>query len=351
MTGLPLRGVRIADFSWSLAGPYCAMLLALAGADVVKVESLRKRDLMRWLDTPDPRDANKGRKFPHFNLAKRSLRLDLSRPEGVAVAKRLIRKADAVIENFRPGTMDRLGLGYAAVSLERPDLVMVSVSGLGQTGPERRYATYASVFGALGGLSYITGYPDGEPTEIRSSLDLRAGASAAFATMAALLHRRRTGRGQHVDVSACDSVTCAIGEVVMDYVMNQRVCEHIGNGHEWMAPHGVYRCAGEDRWLSIAVGDDAEWAGLCATTGHAEWRDDPRFADAAARYAHRDELDRLIETWTRERDPLEATRLLQAHGVPAAPSATNRDLYEDGHLAERGLWVEGSRSSMRCSAA
>lgn len=352
----PLAGIRVLDFGAAYAGPYVTLLLEFLGAEVIKIESRRRPDLVRSPDallTSDPTSAlrsgagaesapdilERSVMFHDMNLGKLSVAIDLSRPEGVDAARRLAAMADVVVENFSPGVMDRLGLGYEALREARPDLVMISMSAAGATGPESDSLGFATVFNAEGGLTHLTGYPDGRPAESRDSVDLRVGATAAFAALAALLHRQATGQGQHVDLSAREAVTSEIGDELMDYTLNGRVPNRRGNRDPMFVPHSAYRCAGEDKWIAIAVASDAEWEALCVVAGRPAWAADPRFATALERAKHEDELDALIESWTRHHSQEDLTTLLQQAGVAAAPTLSTEQMFRDPHLRARGVFA------------
>ena len=326
MASKPLQGIRVADFSQVLAGPYCTMLLAMAGADVIRIQS--------------PQDTMVTAGFNGLNVNKRSIQLDLRRPEAVALAKELIRVSDVVVENYRPGTLDRFGLGYKELCRIRPDIIMVSISMTGQEGPEARYGGFGGNFSALSGMGYLTSYADGIPTEVRAPMDTTNGTSACFAILAALMHRQATGEGQYIDQSARETVTSFLGDIFLDFPLNRRDPKPMGNGHPSMAPHGVYPCKEEDSWITIAVGDDAEWQGLCQVMNRPDLLEDMRYQDASGRWQHREELDALVEDWTRNFTDVELMVLLQAAGVAAVPSFSNKELYEDKHLKERKVYRE-----------
>ena len=326
MPDKPLQGIRVADFSQVLAGPYCTMLLAMAGADVIRIQN--------------PQDTIGTTGFNGLNVNKRSIQLDLHRPEAVALAKELVRVSDVVVENFRPGTLDRLGLGYKELCQVRPDIIMVSISMTGQEGPERRYGGFGSNFSALSGMGYLTSYADGIPTEVRAPMDTTNGTSACFAILAALMHRQATGEGQYIDQSARETITSFLGDIFLDYALNRRGPKPMGNGHSYMAPHGVYPCKEEDSWITIAVGDDSEWQSLCRAMNRPDLLNDLRFQDAVGRWQHREELDALLAGWTRSFADVELMALLQEAGVAAMPSFSNKELYEDSHLKERKVYQE-----------
>lgn len=326
-----LQGIRIADFTAQAAGPYGLELLAFMGAEVIRIENRKRPDITR--------KSNPLRYF-EINLAKKDVTIDLTKPRGVDIAKALVAKCDVVAESFTPGVMKKLGLDYASLKAFKPDIIMLSLSGFGQTGPESRYRTYAPIFGAVGGLSHITGYSEDIPSEQRAPIDLRVGQFVAFAIMWGLLYRQRTGKGQHIDLAARDSITCLLGDVMAGYSMNQKLQIPRGNQDEKMAPHGVYRCQGEDRWVSIAAKTEDEWQALCSAMGHPEWRQDERFKDAYTRWQNQEELDRLINEWTSRHTREQVVDILQSAGVASMLVSDNKDLFESPHLRERGFIVE-----------
>jgi crotonobetainyl-CoA:carnitine CoA-transferase CaiB-like acyl-CoA transferase len=333
-----LEGVRVVDFTWAAAGPYATLLLALLGAEVVKVESSRRPDPARRGFLADYGGTNRSPNFNELNLNKRSFRVDLTRPEGLDLVRRLIARADVVVDNFRPGVMGRLGLGPDVLLADHPDLVVASSSGSGSTGPEASSAGLASVFGAAGGLSTQTGYRDGPPSEIGESTDYRSANALAVAILAALLHRSRTGEGQHVDLSSREVVVTSAPDALLAHLVGATWEPRIGNRHREMAPHDVYPCQGVDQWLALAVGDEDEWAGLCRALAHDDWVQ--TYASPAARQRASDAIDQTISAWTATRSKEEAFHLLQRAGVPAAPVMSNADLAGDAHLAARGMFCE-----------
>ena len=340
MSGGPLQGVRVTEFTAAWAGPYATCLLGLLGAEIVKVESRRRLDHSRSLSfttgvqftSPDQSSV-----FNSLNFNKKSVTLNISKPEAAHVAKKLITISDVVIENMRPGVIERLGLGYDAVSKYKPDIIYLSSSACGQVGPERKYVGYAPTFAALGGVSFLTGYEDCQPSNLMGSIDLRSAATSAFAILAALVYRQKTGKGQYIDLASQETITVMMGEVILDYIMNGRVQMRKGNKEDTMAPHNCYRCRGEDKWISIAVATEEEWCGLCRAMGKPELTGGERFADSYRRFANQGELDRIVTAWTTEYDVYTAMALLQKEGVAADPSMGRGDLFKDPHLQERGI--------------
>ena len=344
---LPLRGIRVVDFTWVWAGPYCGTLLAMLGAEVIKVESKRRLDFFRryviWPladAAPQEQSPNESMMFNAVNLSKLGVAVNIGRPEGIDLVRRLVGVSDVVVENMRPGTMSRMGLSYETLREINPGIILLSSSARGGSGPESHYAGYASVNHAVGGGTYITGHPDGPLGHAIGDVDLMNATAGAFAIIAALYHREETGEGQFIDLSQCEGVTSLIGEVLLDYQMTGRIPGRKGNSDELMAPHNVYPCWGVDRWLAIAVETDEEFAALARVMEKPELADDPRFATAAARKRNEADLDAIISEWTRLRDrDLMACQLGEA-GVAAAPSRDARDLMRDPHLRARGVFVE-----------
>lgn len=331
----PLHGVRVADFTLHAAGPYCAHLLSLLGAECIKIETGARPDIFR---KPHPVYGRMtAATFDQVASNKLSVQLNLKDPRGVELAKRIVAVSDIVAESFRPGVMDRLGLGYEALKAVKPDIVMVSVSASGQTGPERGYAGYAPLFGAAGGLGTLTGYEDGPPTEIRHVMDHSTGLTAAMGALAAYLRQKHTGLGQHVDVAACEVACGFIGDALLQFAATGVAPRRTGNDAPQVAPHNVYPCAGEDTWVSIVVATDDEWRAFAKALRRDEWLSDARFALAQARWTHRRELDREIEAWTRTRSREEVTRVLEAVGVSAFPSYTAQDIVDDPHVNARDV--------------
>ncbi|MEK7876492.1 MAG: CoA transferase, partial [Pseudomonadota bacterium] len=316
------------------AGPFCAHILALLGAECIKIETAGRPDIFR---KPHPVYGRMGAAtFDQVTSNKLSVQLDLKQPRGVELAKRLVAVSDIVAESFRPGVMDRLGLNYEALKRVKPDIVMVSVSASGQRGPERGYAGYAPLFGAAGGLGTLTGYEDGPPTEIRHVMDHSTGLTAAMAVLAAYLRKKRTGAGQHVDVAAREVACGFIGDALLQFAATGITPRRAGNDAPQIAPHNVYPCAGDEAWVSIVVATEDEWRAFAKALQRPEWITDARFASAQTRRTHRRELDVEISAWTRGRSREAVTRILQSVGVAAFPSYTAQDIVDDPHLNERG---------------
>jgi benzylsuccinate CoA-transferase BbsF subunit len=252
----------------------------------------------------------------------------------------VVERSDVVVENMRPGVISRLGLDYQALEEVKPDIIYLSSSSCGQTGPDREHVGYAPNFASAAGLSYVTGYPDWPPSLLSGAIDLRSATAAAFSILAALLCHQRTGEGQYIDLASQETSVMLNGSALMDYLMNGRVQMRKGNRDDRMAPHNCYRCRGDDNWISIAVANDREWRALCSAMGMPELAEDERFSRAETRWKHQDELDPIIGDWTKDRDDYELMHQLQEVGVAATPSLSNKALYQDPHLRERGTFLQ-----------
>lgn len=339
----PLEGVRVADFTWVWAGPTCTLQLAHMGAEVIRMESLRRVCTLRMLPpyAGGQIGLNRSGYFNQYNQGKRSVQLDISKLEGVEIAKKIVAMSDVAAENFAGGVSRRLGLGYDDLRQVRPALIMISMAGYGQTGPDSGYVSYGPAQVPLSGMSSLTGYAGWQPMHVGLSYgDPNAGLHAAFAVLAALLYRERTGKGQYIDMSQWESTMAVLGEAFMDQAMNGTQPPREGNRVNNMAPHGVFRCRGEDRWVSIACGSDGEWHVLCEAMRQPALANDPRFRTLADRKANEDALEAIVGEWTITQDPFGATKSLQAAGVAAFPPLVNRELAEDEHLNARGFFVE-----------
>ena len=337
-----LAGVRVADFTASWAGPHCVSLLAFMGAEVIKIESEAKLDLARYyppfkdgIESPD-----RAMWFAQMHRNSLSVTLNLREAEGVELAKRIVAISDVAAENFRAGVADRLGLGYKDLEAVNPQVIMASLSGFGAYGPRSRWVTYGMHVSNISGLMGSVGYPGTDPVSDWVEMpDPSGGVAGASAVLAALHYRLKTGKGQHIDLSEEETAIGFQPEKLMEYAMNGGEAERMGNRHPGMAPHGVYRCAGDDEWVSIAVGSDEEWKKLCLAIGMEQLAGDPRFATVSARKENEDALDEIVEGWTLGRSKAEVMKVLQGSGVGAVATFTNEDLYHDEHLAGRGFFT------------
>ncbi len=339
---LPLDGVRVLDFTQAIAGPYLARLLAENGAEVIKVESRSHQQRGRASPNLDPRVVLQQRvTFNEMNRNKRCVTVDMGTEEGRRIVKELVPHCDLVLENFSPRVMDRWGMGYEDLKELREDVIMVRLPGFGITGPYRDYVGLAAVAMGITGMYHLWSYPDRDEPEGPPvwTPDYLSAAFGGVAIMAALHHRDRTGRGQLVEMSQVDATAFALGAVYLDYMTNGRVPEPMGNGHRFFAPHGAFRCRGEDAWCVIAVRDEGEWQALCRALGSPAWSSDQRFATMDGRLENRDELAGHIREWTRDHTPHQAMRILQGAGVPAGAVQNGEQLFHDPHLRERGFIV------------
>lgn len=333
----PLAGVRVLEATTMWAGPLAGCMLADFGADVIKVE-MPGGEVVRRLPPMLPgTDPPVGFMQATVNRGKRSLVLDLRRPEGQDVFRRLAARADVVIENFRPGVMDRYGLGYAGVRAVKPDVVYVSISGFGQWGPDADRAGYDPIAQAASGWLALNGEPQGQAVKAPTFLaDDLAGLHAAFATLAALRHRDRTGEGQHVDVALLDAMLFQSNGYLTLGALGDAL-PRLGNEFRIAAPARVYRC--RDGEVMVGVVLDAHWRALCAVIGRPELGDDPRYADTAGRLARRAEVDAILAAWVEPRATREIVDTLLAAGLAVAPVRSYADAAADPHVRARDMLV------------
>ena len=356
---LPLEGIRVIDVSMWFAGPMASRLFADMGAEVIKIESLKHIDPWRG---PVKRNPTVKRRFPAiietdqpyncspgFNLQNRNklgITLDLGTARGKQLFKRLVGLGDIVLENYSPRVMEKLELGYEVLRQVNPGIIMMSMPAFGRSGPHKDYLAFGQTIDCMSGMAFRTGYENEEPM-LQSGLsygDPLSGMNAAFACLAALHHRRKTGQGMHIELSQVEGLIAFNADAIMDYTMNSRVQGRMGNRHPDMAPHGAYRCRGEDKWVAIAIPSDAAWARFCEAIGHGSWTGDSRFSDAHSRHRNRNELDDLIEEWTAKHDHGEVMQILQRADIPAGPVFDSRELLEDPHLEKRGFFEDVTHS-------
>ena len=344
-----LAGFRVLDFGWVLAGALPGMVLADLGAEVIKVETRQRLDYMRLGrpivgDQPDP---EQNPMFHNVNRGKLSVTLNVSEPDAVELAKRLAARCDVVIENYSPGVMDRLGLGYNTLRGVKPNIIMASISSTGQEGPLRDLRAYAPSIGALSGLDSAMGYEGGGPLGLKHAFgDICGALHAVFAIVAALYHRQRTGLGQYIDVSMLRATAVTQGIGLMEHALTGRSLPPRGNYDPTMVPYGNYPCAGEDKWVSIAVASESEWQSLATAMGNPAWANDARFRSQYRRQRHRRELDALLSQWTARHDAGALTELLQRHGVAAAPVLSAEERLFHPHFMERGLYNDIDHPSL-----
>jgi crotonobetainyl-CoA:carnitine CoA-transferase CaiB-like acyl-CoA transferase len=362
MSKLPLEGIRVLDFTVVWAGPFASMLLADHGAEVIRIESLQffpsvtrgtlprpDRDLARRLPgpggaypeyDPGPRPWNRHPMFNPHARNKLGMTIDLSRPQGRELFLQLVAISDVLIENHSARFMENLGLTYDVLQRSKPDLIMVSMPAFGMSGPYKYYQGFGINVESACSLTWLRTYPEADPTETSSTLhmDAASGASAAFAILAALHYRRRTGKGQFIDFAQAENLMQQIGEILMDGTLNRRSQSSLGNRHPAMAPHGCYPCRGSDRWVVIAIATDTEWQAFCQAMGSPSWAQEERFADSASRYRHQEDLDACIAAWTRPQHAWKIMEQLQQAGIAAGPVMGESDLFTDPHLHARGFF-------------
>ncbi len=338
----PLEGLKVLDFTWVMAGPMAVRYLTDAGATVVHIESAARPDSLRAI-TPfaqgKPHPDTSGI-FANLNCDKLSLSLDMSVPEAREVALRLVDWADVVIENYSPRAMRKWGLDYATLRQRRRDLVMVSSCLNGQTGPQADFAGYGTMGAQLAGFGALTGWPDRDPVgPFGAYTDYCAPRFTAVALLAALEHRRRTGVGQHVDLSQVEASLHLLGPAFLDYEVNGRVTARRGNSSPDVAPHGVYPCRGQDRWVAIVAATDEQFLALCEVIGRPDWAQDPALRFAAGRLACREMLDGGVARWTSSRSQDEIETALQAAGVAVHRVLGAHDVSADAQLAARDHFI------------
>ena len=349
---MPLKNYRVLDLSRIWAGPYCTKLFADMGAEIIKMESLSVYDSHRGPVNPakgiaaypdgEPGDEpwNRNGWFNCLHMSKYGVTLELTKDEGRRVFERLVSISDVVIENFRQGSLERLGYTYEELRKHRPDLIYVSMPAFGNTGPWKGYLGYGIGQEQLSGMAHMTGYRGEGP--MKSGInhgDPITGSHAAGILMAALRHRRRTGKGMYIDVSQQESSVALMGPEVLAYQMTGQEPERRGNRSGWYAPANSYRCAGEDRWVTIAATNQDQWRSLAQAMDADGLADDPRFDTNEARRENHDDLDRIISEWTTGLEAYDLTRKLQRLGVPAGPVLRGPDLLQDAHYKDRGTFV------------
>ncbi len=337
----PLEGLKVLDLAWVIAGPLVGRTLADFGATVIRVESSRRVDTARVLGPFPGGEFNPqaSAAFESCNLGKLGLSLDLSREEARETVRDLARWADVVVESFLPGQMEKFGLDYETLRQINPGLIMLSSSLTGQTGPTARLPGFGNIGAALSGMKQMIVAADGTPLgPYGPYTDYIAPRFALMALLSALDQRQRTGEGGHLDISQTETAVTMLAPQLLDYQVNGRVARAKGNRDDRFALSGVLRCAGEDKWIALTVRDDEEWALLAGLIGGAAL--DARFAVLAGRKAHEDELERIVEDWTRARSPAEAEAALQAIGVPAHRVSDTYDIKADPQIAHRGALLK-----------
>jgi len=334
-----LEGLKVIDLTWVAAGPTITTYLADQGATVIRLESHTRFDVYSRLASPF-KDGTPGMDrsgfFTAHNASKYSATLDLAKPKGKEVFWKFIMWADVLTESMTPGTMKKLGFDYESVSKVKPDIVYLSFSVYGQYGPWASGPGFGQLASSMAGLFHLGGWPDRAPAPPYGAYtDYVAPPFTAAAILAALDYRRRTGKGQYIDVALTESSLHFAAPVVMDYMINGRVMNRNGNRISRAAPHGVFPCQGDDRWCAIGIFNDDEWQGLCQAMGDPAWAKGPKFADFLSRKKNEDELETLIAEWTSNHKAEEVASQLQAAGVPCSVVETTQDLFEDSQLKHR----------------
>jgi crotonobetainyl-CoA:carnitine CoA-transferase CaiB-like acyl-CoA transferase len=354
---LPLEGIRVLDLSRVFAMPYCGAYLADLGAEVIKVETHHNAfvDTTRTLNGPYPdnepgdRYWERAGTFNTLNRGKRSVTLDLRSEDALAVLKQLISVSDVVLENFTPRVMRRFALDYQHLRQLKPDLIMVSNTGYGHSGPWTDFGAMATALEPTHGTGAFMGYldvdadgksgPGAVPNKIANSFtDFLASWTAQLAVMAGLFHRARTGQGLWIDLAMYQVGVSFVGEGLLDFAFNGRRSRRIGNRHESWSPHGCYPCRGDDEWVVIAARDDGEWRQICAAMDSRQLADDGRFADAVARLQNQDALDEIIAGWSSAQSQYQVMELLQKRGVPAGPVLDGKGLLANPQFRARGYF-------------
>lgn len=327
--GGPLEGVRVLEIAKVWAGPYAGKLLAFLGAEVIKIESNSNLDELRAYGGVS---VNHAPYFLSSNPEILSVQVNMKSESGVNLLREMAAKSDIVLNNLRPGAIERLGLDYASLCAIKPDIISVSIKMYGNDGPLGYQTGYAPCFAALGGLNYLVGYPGEPPRGINIRYgDSTVGAAAAYAAVVALMHRNRTGEGQFVDVSAVECMASMVGDSLFEYSLTGKAPAADGNAHADMAPHGCYPCL-DGAWISIAVASDEEWRALCDALGPADLADEPAFSTFAGRQAERVRLDALLSELTRRQDAGALAGRLRVAGVTAFKSQSSLDVIQDEHL-------------------
>ncbi len=330
----PLEGIRVLDLTRALAGPFCTMMLGDLGADVVKIEAPGRGDDSRGWGPPF--QGGESSYFLSLNRNKRSITLNLKHPAGQEVLRRLLEAADVLIENFSPGTMERLGFPYEAVRQIKPDIIYCSISGFGQFGPSAQKPAYDLILQGMGGIMSVTGPPGGPPTKVGVAIaDTVAGMFAAYAVATALYHRQRTGQGQYIDTSLLDGMVAILTFQAGRYFATGIPPAPEGNRHPNITPYESLATA--DGLINVAVGNQDIWSRFCRALGLESLEHDPRFATNAQRLQHHEELIALIEARTTELTSSQLLALLEEAGVPAGPVRNLKEVFEDPQVEVLGL--------------
>ncbi len=338
----PFEGLKVLDFFWVVIGPMTTSYLAEYGATIVRIESRGRPEVLR---TAPPfgggkRGLNRSAYYANYNVNKYGFGLNMGHPQALDIVKRFVAWADVVTENFTPGTIEKWGLGYDVLRAIKPDLIMISASMLGRDGPHSRQPGFGPVLSSLSGMTDLTGWPDRAPsTPYGAYTDFVVPRFALPTLVAALDYRRRTGQGQHIDISQLEAALHFMAPPVMDAANNGHVQTRMGNRHPSVAPHAAYPCLGEGRWCTIACMTETEWQALCQVMGHPAWSSASRFASMFSRKQHEEALDTLLSAWTQQHEAFGLMHTLQQAGVPAGVVQTNQDVIDDPQMQQRGAFV------------
>jgi crotonobetainyl-CoA:carnitine CoA-transferase CaiB-like acyl-CoA transferase len=335
-------GLKIAGFGWAIVGPLTMKYFADYGATVIRVESSQRPCTLR-ISAPykdDRPGLDRSGYFNHFSANMLSLALNMEHPQAQEVAKRLVAKSDVVMDNFTPGVMEGWGLDYEELKRVKPDIIMLRQSGFGTWGPYAQQPAFGMILAAMAGLPNFIGWPDRGPLPVGVSAytDCISPRFASAALIAALDYRNKTGKGQLLDLSQFETTLYFIMPAILEYLSSGREPKRIGNRHPYAAPHGVYPCKGADRWCTIAVFSDEQWASLCRVMEEPDYIDDPRFSTLADRKQNEDEINELISSWTIKFTPEEVMAKLQPAGVPSGVVKNAADIYNDPQLRKRNLF-------------
>jgi crotonobetainyl-CoA:carnitine CoA-transferase CaiB-like acyl-CoA transferase len=341
-TNKVFSGLKVLDFGTTVVGPSATRVLADYGAVVIKVETSTHVDGLRT--SPPYKDnipgVNRSGYFNNYNAGKYSLSLNLKLPAAIEFAKRLVQWADIVLESFRPGIMEKWGLGYPELCKVNPGIIMVSSAMLGHTGPHCQYRGYGQHGAAIAGWGALIGWPEGEPLiPFGAYSDYISARYVAIAMLAALEFRRRTGKGMHIDNSQVECSLDFQAPLILDYAAHKRLARPSGNRNPHSAPHGVFRCLGDDRWCAISVSDEREWQAFCKALGTPSWVKEPRWSTLQGRKENEDLLEEKVGEWTGQRSAEEVVTSLQKEGVPAALVTNWEDMTADPQINHRQHFV------------
>ncbi len=341
-----LLGLRVIEFTAGMAGPWIGRFMAHCGAEVIKVESIKRPDVTRLFIPPsDPDGGVQAQASPWFtdwNAGKRFISLDLTHPQATPLAKKLVAQSDIVIENYATGVMEKLGLDEESLQQVKPDLIHFRTNGYGHSGPDRHHIAWGPNIEAISGLAYLSGFRERDCSMTQYAYpDPASALHGLFVILCALEHRRKTGEGQVISLAQVEATISCFGNTLMEQLGNGKPPAKLGNRSLWDSPQGCYPCRGQDRWCAITIANQEQWARLCELLKKPEWAQDPRFQSASMRAEHHDLIDAAIEAWTVSRDVFEVMEILQDTEIAAGVVQTTEDQFQrDPHLAERNYFEE-----------